>query len=92
MPSGEEEEDDGGGEVADASARVGSRAYPRAGPAAARARAEGQPSPRRRAALDESVGRRRRGAVVRDCSWHPTRPTLVAAGWDGAVVRWDAER
>lgn len=92
MPSGEEEEDDGGGEVADASARVGSRAYPRAGPAAARARAEGQPSPRHRAALDESVGRRRRQTVVRDCSWHPTRPTLVAAGWDGAVVRWDAAR
>ena len=92
MPSGEEEDDDGGGEVADASARVGSRAYPRAGPAAARARAEGQPSPRHRAALDESVGRRRRQTVVRDCSWHPTRPTLVAAGWDGAVVRWDAAR
>ena len=93
LSSGEEDHrESGDGEFADASARVGSRAYPRAGPAAARARAEDQPSPRRRAAMDESVGRRRRGAVVRDCSWHPTRPTLVAAGWDGAVVRWDAGR
>ena len=32
----------------------------------------------------------RRGALVRDCAWHPVKPRLVSVAWDGAVVQWDA--
>ncbi|ACO62397.1 predicted protein, partial [Micromonas commoda] len=30
-----------------------------------------------------------RGALVRDCAWHPFKPRLVSVAWDGAVVQWD---
>ena len=33
----------------------------------------------------------RRGALVRDCAWHPFKPRLVSVAWDGAVVQWDAD-
>lgn len=25
--------------------------------------------------------------IVRDCSWHPTQPSLVTASFDGTIVR-----
>lgn len=25
--------------------------------------------------------------IVRDCSWHPTQPTLVTTSFDGSVVQ-----
>lgn len=28
-------------------------------------------------------------STVRDCSWHPTYPTLVSSSWDGDVVKWE---
>ena len=33
----------------------------------------------------------RRGALVRDCAWHPVKPRLVSVAWDGAIVQWDAD-
>jgi hypothetical protein len=29
--------------------------------------------------------------VVRDCSWHPTKPLLCSVSWDGSVVQWAAD-
>ena len=29
------------------------------------------------------------GACVRDLSWHPELPLLVAAAWDGTVTAWE---
>ena len=26
--------------------------------------------------------------IIRDVSWHPYKPSLVSAGFDGAVVEW----
>ena len=26
--------------------------------------------------------------IVRDCSWHPTRPELTSVSWDGSIVEW----
>lgn len=28
------------------------------------------------------------GALVRDVAWHPTRPVLATAGWDGVAALW----
>jgi len=33
----------------------------------------------------------RRGALVRDCAWHPVKPRLVSVAWNGSVVQWDAD-
>uniref|UniRef100_R7WFJ4 Uncharacterized protein n=1 Tax=Aegilops tauschii TaxID=37682 RepID=R7WFJ4_AEGTA len=30
------------------------------------------------------------GSIIRDCTWHPYRPTLVSSSWDGYLARWEA--
>ncbi|CAI5474415.1 unnamed protein product [Closterium sp. Yama58-4] len=30
------------------------------------------------------------GSTVRDCCWHPTRPSLASVGWDGKVAVWES--
>ncbi|KAM0947726.1 putative transcription factor WD40-like family [Dioscorea sansibarensis] len=27
--------------------------------------------------------------TIRDCSWHPSYPTIVSSSWDGLVARWE---
>jgi WD repeat-containing protein 23 len=29
-------------------------------------------------------------SIIRDCTWHPYRPTLISSSWDGYVARWEA--
>jgi len=43
--------------------------------------------------LVRKLRRRGHGArvLVRDCSWHPTDPQLVAVWWDGALGAWECK-